>query len=487
MMYWNFGEASAECYGYMKVLENVFLPTDTYRNVLIHITHTDLDGYGCAAIMKSHEALLERNCIPWCSQYDDVYRTLTNQLGSAIYTVIGEMLRTALDDDMQRAAMDRYITDEQIASCCKVSFTVLITDIGSIHLNEAVDRVNTIMEEYRSKWEQPQYFEYKANVVIVDHHKNPHHPLFNNGSMPGAINDNMIDCAGFRLDYTTGVYVNCQNVSATYLLNYLFSRMMHDNLNVIFADEADVLTRSEEVAGIISRYDTGNFGRWRLPDDMVNNPDTTAILKYVSDETKLNTALYKMKTEEYAKGNREAYEFYDILAKYIVDGESYRKRLYTEELAQNLLTTTIEYNDFVSNLHRVDNQFNKQCELGYAKIDDQLSMPIVLKLLVPIDHIYVAVDEQKPDTKGYPFFTYAKEYMASFRAEAAKQNMMFNDILVVRVNLNIDAEDKVKKIIVSLCSDGTLDCAKLATHNGGGGHKNAAGFTAYEAPKTEDN
>ena len=487
MLYWNFGDASAaQCYGYMKVLENVFLPTDTYRNVLIHITHTDLDGYGCAAIMKSHEALLERDCIPWCSQHDDVYRTLTNQLGNAVYAVIDEMLRAALDDDMKKAALDRYITDEQIASCRKVSFTVLITDIGSIDLNEAVDRVNAIMEEYRSKWEQPQYFEQKANVVIVDHHKNPHHPLFNNGSMHSMINDNEIDCAGFRLDYTTGVYVNCQNVSATYLLNYLFSRMMHDNLNVIFADEADVLTRSEEVAGIISRYDTGNFGRWRLPDDMVSNPDTAAILKYVSDETKLNTALYKMKNEEYAKGNREAYEFYEILAKYIVNGESYRKRLYTEELAQNLLTTTIEYNDFVSNLRHANNQFNKQCELGNAMINGQ-HVPVVLRLLAPIDHIYVAVDEQKPDTKGYPFFTYAKEYMASFRAEAVKQNMKFSDILVVRVNVNIDAEDKIKKIIVSLCSDGTVDCAILATHNGGGGHKNAAGFTAYEAPKTEDN
>lgn len=476
MLYWNFGETSAECYGYMKVLENVFLPSDTYRDVLIHITHTDLDGYGCAAIMKSHEALLERDCIPCYSHHDDVYRTLTNQLGSAVYAAIGEMLRTALD---------RYITDERTASYCKTAFTVLITDIGSISLNEAVNRVNAIMEEYRSKWEQPQYFEHKANVVIMDHHKNPHHPPLNNESMPGAINDNMIDCAGFRLDYTTGVYVSCQNVSATYLVNYMFSRMVHDALND-FVDEADVLTRSEEVAGIISRYDTGNFGRWRLPDDMVNNPDTAAILKYVSDETKLNTALYKMKNEEYAKGNREAYEFYEILAKYIVNGESYRKRLYTEELAQNLLNTTIEYNDFVSNLRHADNQLGKQCALGYAKLDDQ-SMPIVLQLLVPIDHIYVAVDEQKPDTKGYPFFTYAKEYMASFRAEAAKQNMKFSDILVVRVNLMIDAEDKVKKIIVSLCSDGSVDCAKLATHNGGGGHKNAAGFTAYEAPKTEDN
>lgn len=476
MLHWNFGEASAECYGYMKVLENMFLPPDTYRNVLIHITHTDLDGYGCAAIMKSHEALLERNGIPCYSKHDDVYRTLTNQLGSAIYTVIGEMLRTALD---------RYITDERTASYCKTSFTVLITDIGSINLNDAVDRVNAIMEEYRSKWEQPQYFEHKVNVVIVDHHKNPHHPRFNNGSMPGTIDDSAIDCAGCRLDYATGLYVSCQNVSATYLLNYLFSHTLHNTYND-FIDEADVLTRSEEVAGIISRYDTGNFGRWRLPDEMVNNPDTAAILKYVSDETKLNTALYKMKNEEYAKGNREAYEFYDILAKYIVEGESYRKRLYTEELAQNLLTTTIEYNDFVSNLRYVDIQFNKQCELGNAVIGDQ-RVPVVLQLLAPIDHIYVAFDEHRPDTKGYPFFTYAKEFMSSFRAEAAKQNTKFSDILVVRVNTIIDEDEKIKKIIVSLCSDGSVDCVKLATHNGGGGHRNAAGFTAYEAPKTEDN
>lgn len=471
MLYWNFGETSAECYGYMKMLENVFLPPDTYRNVLIHITHTDLDGYGCAAIMKSHAKLLEGNCIPCYKEYDDVYRTLTNQLGDAVYAVIDETLRTAMD--------------EHTHSHPKVSFTVLITDIGSIQLNEAVDRVNAIVEEYYSKSELPQYFEHKANVVIVDHHKNPHHPRFNNGSMPGTIDDSAIDCAGFRLDYATGLYVSCQNVSATYLLNYLFSHMLHNAYND-FIDEADVLTRSEEVAGIISRYDTGNFGRWRLPDDMVNNPDTAAILKYVSDETKLNTALYKMKNEEYAKGNREAYEFYDILAKYIVEGESYRKRLYTEELAQNLLTTTIEYNDFVSNLRYVGIQFNKQCELGNAVIGDQ-RVPVVLQLLAPIDHIYVAFDEQKPDTKGYPFFTYAKEYMASFRAEAAKQNTKFSAILVVRVNTIIDGDEKIKKIIVSLCSDGTVDCAKLATHNGGGGHRNAAGFTAYEAPKTEDN
>lgn len=471
MLYWNFGEASAECHGYMKVLENVFLPPDIYRNVLIHITHTDLDGYGCAAIMKSHAKLLEGNCIPCYKEYDDVYRTLTNQLGSAIYAVIDETLRTAMD--------------EHTTSCPKVSFTVLITDIGSIQLNEAVDRVNAIVEEYHLKSELPQYFEHKANVVIVDHHKNPHHPRFNNGSMPGTIDDSAIDCAGCRLDYATGLYVSCQNVSATYLLNYLFSHMLHNAYND-FIDEADVLTRSEEVAGIISRYDTGNFGRWRLPDDMVNNPDTTAILKYVSDETKLNTALYKMKNEEYAKGNREAYEFYDILAKYIVEGESYRKRLYTEELAQSLLTTTIEYNDFVSNLRYVDIQFNKQCELGNAVIGDQ-RVPVVLQLLAPIDHIYVAFDVHKPDTKGYPFFTYAKEFMSSFRAEAAKQNTKFSDILVVRVNTIIDEDEKIKKIIVSLCSDGSVDCVKLATHNGGGGHRNAAGFTAYEAPKTEDN
>ena len=471
MLHWNFGEASAECYGYMKVLENMFLPPDTYRNVLIHITHTDLDGYGCAAIMKSHAKLLEGNCIPCYKEYDDVYRTLTNQLGSAVYAVIDEALRTALD--------------EQTASYFKVSFTVLITDIGSISLNEAVDRVNAIMEEYHSKYELSQYFEHKVNVVIVDHHKNPHHPRFNNGSMPGTIDDSAIDCAGCRLDYATGLYVSCQNVSATYLLNYLFSHTLHNTYND-FIDEADVLTRSEEVAGIISRYDTGNFGRWRLPDEMVNNPDTAAILKYVSDETKLNTALYKMKNEEYAKGNREAYEFYDILAKYIVEGESYRKRLYTEELAQNLLTTTIEYNDFVSNLRYVDIQFNKQCELGNAVIGDQ-RVPVVLQLLAPIDHIYVAFDEHRPDTKGYPFFTYAKEFMSSFRAEAAKQNTKFSDILVVRVNTIIDEDEKIKKIIVSLCSDGSVDCVKLATHNGGGGHRNAAGFTAYEAPKTEDN
>lgn len=471
MLHWNFGEASAECHGYMKVLENVFLPPDTYRNVLIHITHTDLDGYGCAAIMKSHAKLLEGNCIPCYKEYDDVYRTLTNQLGNAVYAVIDETLRTALG--------------EHTTSCSKVSFTVLITDIGSIQLNEAVDRVNAIMEECYSKCELPQYFEHKANVVIVDHHKNPHHPRFNNGSMPGTIDDSAIDCAGCRLDYATGLYVSCQNVSATYLLNYLFSHTLHNTYND-FIDEADVLTRSEEVAGIISRYDTGNFGRWRLPDEMVNNPDTAAILKYVSDETKLNTALYKMKNEEYAKGNREAYEFYDILAKYIVEGESYRKRLYTEELAQNLLTTTIEYNDFVSNLCYVDIQFNKQCELGNAVIGDQ-RVPVVLQLLAPIDHIYVAFDEHRPDTKGYPFFTYAKEFMSSFRAEAAKQNTKFSDILVVRVNTIIDEDEKIKKIIVSLCSDGSVDCVKLATHNGGGGHRNAAGFTAYEAPKTEDN
>lgn len=476
MLYWNFGEASAECCGYMKVLENVFLPSDRYRNmlihnVLIHITHTDLDGYGCAAIMKSHAKLLESNCIPCYNEYDDVYRTLTNQLGNAVYAVIDETLRTAFS--------------EHDHSYPKVSFTILITDIGSIQLNEAVDRVNTIVEEYHSKSEFPQYFKHKVNVVIVDHHKNPHHPLFNNESTSGTIDDSAIECAGYRLDYTTGLYVSCQNVSATYLLNYLFSRALHDKFND-FIDEADVLTRSEEVAGIISRYDTGNFGRWRLPDDMVNNPDTTAILKYVSDETKLNTALYKMKNEEYAKGNKEAYEFYDILAKYIVEGESYRKRLYTEELAQNLLTTTIEYNDFVSNLLHIDNQFGKQCELGNAKINDQ-RMPIVLQLLAPIDRIFLTVDEHKPDTKGYPFFTYAKEFMSSFRAEAAKQNMKFSNILVVRINIIIDENEKAKKIIVSLCSDGTVDCAKLAAHNGGGGHRNAAGFTAYEAPKIEDN
>lgn len=470
MLYWKFKKARAECHGYMKMLENVFLPSDTYRNVLIHITHTDLDGYGCAAIMKSHEALLEGNCILCCNKHEDVYRTMTNQLGNAVYTVIDEMLRTALDAHVAES---------------KVSFTVLITDIGSIDLHKAVERVDAIMEEYHSKSEFPQYFEHKANVVIVDHHKNPYHPLFNSENIQAAIDENEIDCAGHRLDYTTGMYVSYQNVSATYLLNYVFSRMMYYELNDN-VDEADVLTRSEEVAGIISRYDTGNFGRWRLPDDMMNNPDTTAILKYVSDETKLNTALYKMKNEEYAKGNKEAYEFYDILAKYIVEGESYRKRLYTEELAQNLLTTTIEYNDFVSNLRHANNQFNKQCELGNAIINGQ-HVPVVLRLLAPIDRIFLAVDEQKPDTKGYPFFTYAKEYMANFRSEAAKQNMKFSDILVVRVNTIIDEDEKIKKIIVSLCSDGTVDCAKLAAHNGGGGHKNAAGFTAYEAPKTEDN
>jgi hypothetical protein len=78
------------------------------------------------------------------------------------------------------------------------------------------------------------------------------------------------------------------------------------------------------------------------------------------------------------------------------------------------------------------------------------------KKLIIHDMIGLMAGTNTSDVAGYASDLHGVEILAGFK---------------------IDIEDGKAKVIVSMRSRGTIDVGKIAKENGGGGHKNAAGFS----------
>ena len=452
MIMWTGNTVAPDCEGYMGKLEEAFYAMQSPDNNkdVIHITHTDLDGYGCGVISDVISATYR---IENRTDNGTFTRVHTNELNDKVYRVITDQVNVAVCSNENRRIV------------------VFVTDIGGVHLGRIVKDLGT---KYRNR----------ITLVVMDHHVNPNYDDAFKGMVkdqPAYIGDDAIYFIGEHHKNATGIYMSCRNVSATYLMFYMFSKMCGKQYT------PEYLIRMEEIAGIISRYDTGNFGNWVVDDEAIlNSPEITdgvkdLIFNAVSQETTLNSALYMYKDKDLNNPDSNSVQdtFINTLSCYIRGiTNDYDRIVYNNELAMRLIDMNKQYIEFKNLLKSDFSVCDTTVLFGtdvYSETERHDLSLDVTGILSPVhmDLLYIQ-DSKINDVKDkYPFFIFAKEYM---REAGLKRP------LIVRISYIMDKYDttSVKKCVYSLCSNGYVDCARLARLNGGGGHMNAAGFTMYE-------
>lgn len=213
----------------------------------IHVSHTDLDGYGCYLprylmeiynrhwIKRSGHSLYRNKEVKRTSE---IVRYSTNNLGNAVIPLVDATLNSVLQS---------YWNEMYYTTPC--SLNILITDIGSIDVN----RIQYIFDVYPG-----------TTITIIDHHEiDPNKLRYWNEkeqrmqmmeSIPIIIDDYHLTIyfsPDLYLMYVYSKETSAANLCYCLIKQVTYSHVIHNDLTRKFFQW-------------IAAYDTGDFGNWRV-------------------------------------------------------------------------------------------------------------------------------------------------------------------------------------------------------------------------------
>lgn len=370
----------------------------------IHISHTDLDGVSCTALIKLSQAVLNKD-----TDSPITYIGLDNP--SEIHSEITTAAHACLEQGFSRE---------------HDMLMFLITDIGSV--NPAVfDKLN--------KEGIP------CAYIVLDHHPQKY-------KVESASDYDLVYTQDREIARNTGYYLISREACATYTLNDIMLRTLHAYRDIYQVGNhvidgvhwnpnpvrhGDPLTNLEkalsEFATMVDRYDTGKWGNWNT------TPENVAI------EVKLNLI----------------FNYFDQR------GEDFSDKLLAAML--DVTDTTNWFKDWydiaVSEAAKLQEDYKLFKERLMAVPDhpcitltgDNWSVNMGLGINCMY---YVTETEDDPIIGNFSLF--AREYL-----ENSDINLLIN---VNRVNKTVELRSK----------DNGVNCTRIATANGGGGHPKVSGF-----------
>ena len=389
--------------------------TESNPNVKrIHISHNDLDGYGCTALVKVALSVLDVDNSPSPITYIHVDRP------SDIDKVILECVETMLCQGFNK-------------DCDKIRF--LITDIGRLRPDVFVKIRNELGVD--------------CNYCYIDHHPDD-----------ASIGSNVYKDLSSDPGHSDGEYFEYRLVNtsdcATFMLNdIVFRRIVR---SVITHDRSECLSdrhfmntagsfrpnimvyRSAEInrkiamthvvstfANAVNSYDLGQWGAWNCP----------------FDEVAADVKLQLIFSYFFEKGIDFSDEIYEIIMH--MDDEVY-EQMYDKwrEIAR------MQHEKLLKNL--------KKCTDNLSKCED-IKVPICEDIIMNLGvNVYKYTIHGPEDELGGMFSLISKELLTSSHIDML--------VLVDYRNRTVGLRSK----------DGGVNCTRVATANGGGGHMRAAGF-----------
>lgn len=385
------------------------------NQMFVHLSHDDLDGYGCTVVSYIEQwlhqtSIMRRKSIPTIVSTNYITKN-TNRINSAVYQEIDMLMQEAMVTAHHR----------------RINF--LITDIGGIEIQQLIDR-------YRNCNAGDIYF------MIIDHHRSVYQTMPNgmieNGPYNGAYVHHDRDgntIVSYRSGYSFGIsmYITNGKRSAT---KAMFDLIKTNKESPIF----------EEFADTVSRYDTGDVGNWIIPEN-VDDLDTYYASK-ISNQVKLNS-WWKCSHQERSDHVKSMHRFVHELASCIVTSMTYCTM--RQEIRNRIVQINADYIKFCENCEIIDRRPGQRLLIGCGQ-----------SLIIPenMDHVTRFSIYWYDDPKEtYPALTL---YSAVYLKEHPDV-----DVLLV-------AND-VRKTIDTRSERDNVNVYEICKANGGGGHPHAAG------------
>ena len=280
---------------------HTFIAETDKRVKRIHISHDDMDGYGCNIILECALRLLNTASE---SPITHVNISKPTDFEDTVDNLINTMIQQGFD-----------VEHEMIA--------ILATDLGNIN----PDFFREIMERYNVS----------LYYVVIDHHT----PVYQNHEPNAAVT---VD----DITRPNGWYFVYPGLCSTFALNDIVCRLYSaytEHMLLAIDDQRNSKLMSAvltEFADSVNRYDTGIWGEW------TQNGITPKKIEDIPDEIKLNMIFSYMNEYDIDP----TMEFTDFLFKFGIDVELRDK--YTEMLYEQYSQMSDAYSIFVKHLKRVD-------------------------------------------------------------------------------------------------------------------------------------
>lgn len=416
--------------------------TGMINNKLVMISHDDLDGIGCTALMG--HVINQVSNIPAVDAVNVVrspgllrvdYHN-TNRFIPDLYGVIEEALQTAT------------------ASPAHHKITMLITDLGNITLQELYNR-------FRS------YNNGNITFIVIDHHKHPYQDAEEVPMTEEPYKDERMRRYCLSHDTENGstvaffedgplfrcfAWVGYNGYSATRMLAEMF-----------IAGEIQKLEPTTLAwADLVSKYDTGHWGNWFIPE--TRRSDMHYYKTMVAPEVKMFQT-WNMHNVVPCSDKRKFLD--DLICNYIRYLDA-KNNFALDPKEPDLVHTILaqqsrQYTTFLcrvksSTVEKVATDSETGCHAVHP-----VDLPIRFNLPKDLD---IAPDIQffvnGEATTNWPLSIFAKKYLEETPEVKLLIAFTVNDDQTVRVELRSARDD--------------VNCYEIAKLNGGGGHPRAAGF-----------
>ena len=406
----------------------------------IHISHNDLDGYGCNVVKNL--ACLDLGTYSPLNDHvsDPVYNT--SKLNDAFYDVLHEYLRIELN------------SNEFSKDCNRVG--ILITDIGGLKFDKIQQVLQDVLirEQFVSKLEHCE----EINVYIVDHHRSEY---MNSDQITDF--DNLDQFNGIKYVYfsdkdTRSMCYGCiagSSVVNLIKINYFYvfdtaecaTSLLKETLNLTNYPTLDQYVEN------VRAYDTGKCDQWELSD----TDDLLYMVTKVDPGIILNTEIQMAN-----KNKIDMTRLTQAIAARIMSGSLYPTDIdciTMHHIHDEILKMNKDYATFV----------------GMVKLMEIRDLPEYMRdykisVVVPEhmdDHLVVGVIMDTEKYNNYNFTSYSKRF---FKEYSCCNGLIRGDLYDDFPSISTRSPD-------GKCV--TLNCYEFCKANGGGGHIHAAGFPIH--------
>lgn len=459
--------------------------------IRLHVSHTDLDGYGCSVVGRVAEIVSNPMLATrWHNDSNEIIYENTPRIGKEFPDELVNILKKYVPKDFAHS---------------NAIMQILITDIQC----DVYDIFNTIANAFYDDYftDEDIKFPY-LEIMVIDHHQWTYCDDENKMTYKlercytGTPTEAEIMECGFgdcdRSDFDAAefkTYVN-HNASATKLLADLLIETGSVLTNIDDVEEYKALIANiAQFAWYVSKYDTGNFGKWLCKSEEELSTVTLDII--------LNLMVNKARIENRAD------ELVSSLARIIYNsGKKFESGELTKldcipsaEYMSRMIDRNIfkRYNDLakddIRDLSREYIDFCGKIDLCIPFANDNGSMTIKIhnKNMTSVmrvnlhdcikyfDAAYVYVDDLG-EYDEFPYSLFAKKYFEDRLTElpfdrryimmrvSAKHKDGVTSDMAYQARFDLRSYDAFNPNF-------SVDCSEFAKVYGGGGHPRAAGFT----------
>lgn len=424
---------------YADIFESIVSNNQQHPRRIIHISHNDLDGYGCnVARMLIYMNIAEKFKVNGMV-YDQTYNI--SKLNDSFYEILENAVTAEISFNFNKEIED---------------YSILITDIGGLKL----DKIDVVLRKVGAEVNRTLNFK----VYIIDHHRSSYM-----ASDVITEDDNLTALNGMKAIKYSNVTDNVfgcvtgnssgDNITCQYF--YAFNTAKCGTSLLMQIMGLDTSTRAiAKYISAVQNYDTGKCSNWKIdPSDDIMHAIAKVDLGII-----LNTSL-QLKLNEPASAGDDMFYYTKAIATRVHGGYVYpinesRVEPSLNEIHAKLIKMSQDYETFAKFVKTMD-----LCDV--PKYLESVNIKITLPNYDGnYNHMKVGVIIDTEEFNDYNFTSYAKEF--------------FNDNPFCIGLFRADLYDDVKTISMRSPSIYTyMNCFDIASLNGGGGHVHAAGFPIH--------